>query len=86
MEMKRRVVVTGVGAVTPVGNTAKETWSAVLAGKSGVGPLTRLDAEQFPAKVAAEVKDFSIEQFIDKKEARKWTVSRSLHLAQQSKQ
>ncbi|OCS93639.1 beta-ketoacyl-[acyl-carrier-protein] synthase II [Caryophanon latum] len=71
MEMKRRVVVTGVGAVTPVGNTAKETWSAVLAGKSGVGPLTRLDAEQFPAKVAAEVKDFSIENWIDKKEARK---------------
>lgn len=71
MEMKRRVVVTGVGAVTPVGHTAKETWSAVLAGKSGVGPLTRLDAELFPAKVAAEVKDFSIEQFIDKKEARK---------------
>ncbi|WP_425393857.1 beta-ketoacyl-ACP synthase II [Caryophanon latum] len=69
--MKRRVVVTGVGAVTPVGNTAKETWSAVLAGKSGVGPLTRLDAEQFPAKVAAEVKDFSIENWIDKKEARK---------------
>lgn len=69
--MKRRVVVTGIGAVTPVGNTATETWEAILAGKSGVGPLTRLDAEQFSAKVSAEVKDFSIEKWIEKKEARK---------------
>ena len=69
--MKRRVVVTGIGAVTPVGNTANETWEAILAGKSGVGPLTRLDAEQFSAKVSAEVKDFSIEKWIEKKEARK---------------
>ncbi|MBS7345326.1 MAG: beta-ketoacyl-ACP synthase II [Caryophanon sp.] len=69
--MKRRVVVTGIGAVTPVGNTATETWDAILAGKSGVGPLTRLDAELFSAKVAAEVKDFSIEKWIEKKEARK---------------
>lgn len=68
---KRRVVVTGIGAVTPVGNTATEAWEAVLAGKSGVGPLTRLDAEQYPVSVAAEVKDFSIEKWIDKKEARK---------------
>ncbi|OCS87463.1 beta-ketoacyl-ACP synthase II [Caryophanon tenue] len=68
---KRRVVVTGVGAVTPVGNTAKEAWGAVLAGKSGIGPLTRLDASQYPVSVAAEVKDFSIETWIDKKEARK---------------
>lgn len=70
-EVKRRVVITGIGAVTPLGNTATETWEKIKAGKSGVGPLTRLDADQFPAKVAAEVKDFSIEQFVDKKEARK---------------
>lgn len=70
-EVKRRVVITGIGAVTPLGNTATETWENIKAGKSGVGPLTRLDADQFPAKVAAEVKDFSIEQFVDKKEARK---------------
>ncbi|MBM7607916.1 3-oxoacyl-[acyl-carrier-protein] synthase II [Lysinibacillus composti] len=69
--MKRRVVITGIGAVTPLGNTAEETWSAIKAGKSGVGPLTRLDTEKFPAKVAAEVKDFDIEQYIDRKEARK---------------
>ena len=69
--MKKRVVITGIGAVTPLGNTAKETWQGIIEGKSGVGPLTRLDADQFPAKVAAEVKDFSIEQFVDRKEARK---------------
>lgn len=69
--MKRRVVITGVGAVTPLGNTIEETWQNLIAGKSGVGPLTRVDAEKFPAKVAAEVKDFDIEQYIDRKEARK---------------
>ncbi|MBD8026672.1 beta-ketoacyl-ACP synthase II [Ureibacillus sp. Re31] len=69
--MKRRVVITGVGAVTPLGNTIEETWENLIAGKSGVGPLTRVDAEKFPVKVAAEVKDFDIEQYIDRKEARK---------------
>lgn len=67
----RRVVVTGVGAVSPVGNSAEESWEAVINGKSGIGALTRLDAEQFPVKVAAEVKDFDIEQYIERKEARK---------------
>lgn len=69
--MKRRVVLTGIGAVTPVGNTAEEAWANVIAGKSGVGPLTRLDASQFPVSVAAEVKDFNIEDFVERKEARK---------------
>lgn len=69
--MKRRVVITGIGAVTPLGNSVEETWANVKAGKSGVGPLTRIDAEKFPAKVAAEVKDFDIEQYIERKEARK---------------
>ena len=69
--MKRRVVVTGIGAVTPLGNTVEETWSAIKEGKSGVGPLTRVDAEKFTAKVAAEIKDFDIEQYADRKEARK---------------
>ncbi|MFJ7932878.1 beta-ketoacyl-ACP synthase II [Sporosarcina sp. NPDC096371] len=67
----RRVVVTGIGAVSPVGNSAEESWHAVLEGKSGVGPLTRLDSEQFPVKVAAEVKDFDIEEYISRKDARK---------------
>ncbi|WP_438316297.1 beta-ketoacyl-ACP synthase II [Sporosarcina sp. FA9] len=68
---KKRVVVTGVGAVSPVGNSAEESWEAVINGKSGIGMLTRLDSEQFPVKVAAEVKDFNIEDYIVKKEARK---------------
>lgn len=68
---KRRVVVTGIGAVTPVGNDARTAWETVLDGKSGIGPLTRLDADQFPAKVAAEVRDFNIEEFIERREARK---------------
>ena len=68
---KRRVVITGIGAISPVGNTAEESWEAVINGKSGIGPLTRLDSEQFPVKVAAEVKDFNIEDYIERKEARK---------------
>ena len=68
---KRRVVVTGVGAVTPLGNDIETTWSGIKEGKSGVGMLTRLDANQFSAKVAAEVKDFDIEKYIEKKDARK---------------
>ena len=69
--MKRRVVVTGVGAVTPLGNSIEETWANIKAGKSGIGELTRVDKENFNAKVAAEVKDFDIEQYVDKKEARR---------------
>ena len=68
---KRRVVVTGIGAVSPLGNDAHTTWENVLAGKSGIGPLTRLNADDFPAKVAGELKDFDIEKYVDRKEARK---------------
>ena len=68
---KRRVVVTGIGAVTPVGNSAQQAWENVIAGKSGIGPLTRVDTSKFPVSVAAEVKDFNIEDYIEKKEARK---------------
>ncbi|AIY06078.1 3-oxoacyl-(acyl carrier protein) synthase [Planococcus sp. PAMC 21323] len=67
----RRVVITGIGAVTPLGNNIETTWEAIKNGKSGVGPLTRLDSDLFSAKVAAEVKDFSIEEYVEKKEARK---------------
>ena len=69
--MKKRVVVTGIGAVTPLGNDAATTWENVLAGKSGIGPLTRLNPDDYSAKVAAEVKDFDIEKYAEKKEARK---------------
>ncbi len=76
---KRRVVVTGIGAVSPVGNSAEESWHAVLEGKSGIGPLTRLDSDQFPVKVAAEVKDFDIEEYVSRKDARK--MDRFTHFA-----
>jgi 3-oxoacyl-[acyl-carrier-protein] synthase II len=68
---KRRVVVTGIGAVTPLGNDAETTWNNIVEGVSGIGPVTRLNADDFPAKVAAEVKEFNVENFIDKKDARK---------------
>ncbi|MGM0902422.1 beta-ketoacyl-ACP synthase II [Mesobacillus maritimus] len=68
---KRRVVITGIGAVTPVGNDAETSWKNILAGVSGVGPVTRVNADEYPAKVAAELKDFNIEDFVEKKEARK---------------
>lgn len=68
---KRRVVVTGIGAVTPLGNDISTTWENIKAGHVGIGSLTRLDPEKFPAKIAAEVKDFDIEKYISKKDARK---------------
>ncbi len=69
--MKRRVVVTGLGLVTPVGNSVADTWSALMQGQSGVGPIQKFDTEKFPVKFAAEVKDFDPLKFIEKKEARK---------------
>src|SRR3954447_4027611 len=68
---KRRVVVTGVGAITPLGNDVETTWNNIVSGVSGIGPLTRVNADDFPAKVAAEVKDFDPSNFMDKKDARK---------------
>ena len=70
MELKR-VVVTGIGAVTPLGNNAAQTWQNMLAGVSGAAPITHFDASKFKAQFACEVKDFNPEQFIDRKEARK---------------
>ena len=71
MELKR-VVVTGIGAVTPIGHSAEETWKNLLAGVSGAGPITNFNAEKFKAQFACEVKDFKAEDFgLDRKEARK---------------
>lgn len=55
---RRRVVVTGIGAVTPCGNTAPDTWAALIAGRSGIGPITRFDATGCTARIAGEVKNF----------------------------
>jgi len=68
---KRRVVVTGVGAVTPLGNTAEETWEAICKGESGIGAITRFDASEFSTRIAAEVKGFIPETYIEKKECKK---------------
>jgi 3-oxoacyl-[acyl-carrier-protein] synthase II len=67
----RRVVVTGLGALTPIGNTADEFWSALLQGRSGVGPITKFDATDYPTRIAGEVKNFDPLAFVDKKEARR---------------
>ncbi len=68
---KRRVVITGLGAVTPCGLDVDTTWNNVINGVSGVNEVTRVDKELFPAKVAAELKNFNPEDFMDKKEARR---------------
>ncbi|MBP3785096.1 MAG: beta-ketoacyl-ACP synthase II [Bacteroidaceae bacterium] len=70
MELKR-VVVTGIGALTPVGNTAPEMWENIKAGKSGAAPITKFDASEFKTTFACEVKGYDPTQFIDRKEARK---------------
>ncbi len=67
----RRVVVTGLGALTPVGNTAEEFWSSLVQGRSGIGPITRFDTTGFPTRIAGEVRNFDLLSFVDKKEARR---------------
>ncbi|HUG37764.1 MAG TPA: beta-ketoacyl-ACP synthase II [Candidatus Limnocylindrales bacterium] len=66
-----RVVITGVGAVTPVGNTAEEFWASLREGRSGIGPITRFDTTGFPTRIAGELKGFDPLNFIDKKDDRK---------------
>ena len=68
---KRRVVITGMGAVTPLGNTVEETWAGIKAGKSGIGPITLFDASKNKVHYAAEVKNFDPSLYMDSKEARK---------------
>ncbi|WP_207428428.1 beta-ketoacyl-ACP synthase II [Pedobacter sp. SYSU D00535] len=70
MELKR-VVVTGLGALTPIGNTVSEYWNSLINGVSGAAPITRFDATNFKTKFACEVKNFNPEDFLDRKEARK---------------
>jgi 3-oxoacyl-[acyl-carrier-protein] synthase II len=68
---KPRVVITGLGAVTPVGNTAEEFWASLTQGKSGIGPITRFDSTGFPTRIAGEVKGFDALKYVDKKDDRK---------------
>jgi 3-oxoacyl-[acyl-carrier-protein] synthase II len=69
--MSRRVVITGLGALTPIGNSIPEFWDNLLKGVSGAGPITRFDSTEFKTKFACEVKNFAPTDFLDRKEARK---------------
>jgi 3-oxoacyl-[acyl-carrier-protein] synthase II len=69
--MKRRVVVTGMGAVTPVGNDVATMWRSLIEGKSGAAPITHFDATNFEVRFACEVKDFDVSQYMDRKEAKR---------------
>ena len=79
--MSRRVVVTGVGLVSPLGIGTKANWEALSAGRSGIGPITRFDASQFSARIAGEVKDFDPLQFIERKDVKKMDVFIQLAIA-----
>ena len=76
-----RVVITGMGAVTPVGNDVQTFWESLKAGKCGVGPITKFDVSEFKVKLAAEVKDFDVTQYVDKREARRMDVNCHFALA-----
>jgi len=78
MELKR-VVVTGLGAITPLGNTISETWESMINGVSGAGPVTQFDASSFKTRFACEVKNFDVSQYMDRKESRK--LDRFTHFA-----
>ncbi|NBW66095.1 beta-ketoacyl-[acyl-carrier-protein] synthase II, partial [bacterium] len=69
--MKRRVVVTGIGCVTPVGNDVATTWDSLLAGRSGGAPITQFDTTDFKVKFACEVKNFDPQLYMDRKEAKR---------------
>jgi len=69
--MKRRVVVTGLGIISPVGNDVPTAWANILAGKSGIGPITHFDASTFPTRIAGEIRDFDPAQFVAAKDVKK---------------
>ena len=68
---KRRIVVTGLGVVSPVGSTVKSAWDAILRGESGIGPVTRFDVSAFPVRIGGAVRDFDVSQYIAPKETRR---------------
>jgi len=68
----RRVVITGLGAITPLGNSVDEYWNNLVKGVSGAGPITRFDSSKFKTRFACEVKNFNPEDYFDRKEVRKY--------------
>ena len=79
--MKRRVVITGFGLVTPLGIGVEENWSALVAGKSGIGPITKFDASDMATKIAGEVKDFNAEDYVSRKDVRRMDIFTQYALA-----
>ena len=71
---RRRVVITGLGIISPVGNTVEQAWQSILAGRSGIDRITRFDASSFPVQIAGEVKDFDITQYIPARDARRMDI------------
>ena len=74
-----RVVITGIGLVTPIGTDTKSTWSALLAGRSGIGPITQFDTTDHPVSIAGEVRDFDASRWLDRKSQRK--MDRFIHFS-----
>ena len=68
----RRIVVTGLGLISPVGNTVESAWEAVCNGRSGIGPVTDFDASQLGTRIAGEIRDFEVTDYITGKEARRY--------------
>ena len=83
--MKRRVVITGMGAVTPIGNTIEEFWDGIRSGKSGIAPITHFDASEYKVKLAAEVKNFVAKERMDFKAAKRMNLFPSMQWRQQKK-
>ena len=67
---RRRVVVTGLGCISPVGNSVAQAWAQLLAGQSGIGAITKFDASAFSSRIAGEVRNFDLESYMSAKEAR----------------
>ncbi|KAA3632589.1 MAG: beta-ketoacyl-[acyl-carrier-protein] synthase II [Calditrichaeota bacterium] len=79
--MSRKVVITGLGVVSPVGNSTDKYWNALLEGKSGVDIIQKFDISDYPAKIAGEIKDFDITEYVEKKEARRMDLSEQYAIA-----
>ncbi|HCV85657.1 MAG TPA: beta-ketoacyl-[acyl-carrier-protein] synthase II, partial [Deltaproteobacteria bacterium] len=71
MSDRRRIVVTGLGCVSPLGNSVAKAWSACYSGKSGIGPITHFDASEFRTQIAGEVRNYQVPDIVSPKEARK---------------
>lgn len=70
---KRRVVVTGLGMLSPLGLNSEDTWRKLLAGESGIGEITHFDCSNYSTRFAGQINDFDPQEYIEKKETKKWT-------------